>query len=38
MMECETFFSLSVLLAELLIKRSENHFLSGLILYEFIPG
>ena len=36
MMECETFFSISALLAELLIKRSENYFLSGPTRYEFI--
>ena len=36
MMECETFFSISALLAELLIKRSENHLMSGPIWYEFI--
>ena len=45
MIKCETIFSISPLLAVLLIKRSENHFLSGptryefiLHWYEFIPG
>ena len=36
MMECETFFSISALLALLLIKTSENYFLSGPTRYEFI--
>ena len=36
MIKCETIFSISPLLAVLLIKRSENHFLSGPTRYEFI--
>ena len=36
MIKCETILSISPLLAVLLIKRSENHFLSGPTRYEFI--